>query len=370
VRRGLTILCAFALACGSKPGGEGDAKPDGAADAALSPVEIIHARRGLVRDGIEGTATVEARNRATVRARATGTVSSLEAEEGAQVEAKAQLARIDRPTFAGTIAKARAARAKAKADLASARAQHAQGLLPQQRVKDVAFEAGQASAEVERLLAERSLARVAAPLAGVIVTRHVQPGEAVSVGEPLFEVADLSELEAHLRVPERHLLRLREGLTVEVTAEGLGDAEVAAEVARIAPTVDPRSGTVKVVIALGEGAPVGGGPKLRPGMYVRARVVVDVHPDAVLIPKRAIVYDEDRPFAFRVADGKAEKVALKLGYSDREHVEVLTPIADGDALVVFGHRGLESGARVKVVGAPGSDARTTASAADSGVEAL
>lgn len=373
MRRWLTIvgLALATGACGGKPEAE-DAADGGAGDASLSPVETVRARRGLVRDGIEGTASVEAHNRVTVRARATGTITALTVDEGAEVTAAQRLARIDRPTFAGTLAQARTAKAKANADLASARDQNAQGLVPKQTVKDAAFQASQAGAEVERLLAERGLAQVVAPLAGVVVTRHVQPGEAVSMGAPLFDLADLSELEAHLRVPERHLLRLREGMTVEVSAEGLGDARVAGRVERVAPTVDPRSGTVKVVVAMGEGAAEGGGPKLRPGMYVRARIIVDTHPDAVLIPKRAVVYEEDRPFAFRVADGKADRVALKLGFSDRDEVEVLEPIGAGDQLVVFGHRGLESGARVRVVDRPGKpgDAQTTASAADGGVGAL
>ncbi len=365
-------LALVTLACGGKPEEE-DAADAGVEDASLSPVEAVRARRGLVRDGIEGTATVEARNRVTVRARATGTITAVSVDEGAQVTASQRLARIDRPTFAGILAKARSAKAKAKADLASVREQNKQGLVPKQTVKDAAFQASQASAEVERLLAERGLARVVAPLAGVVVRRHVQPGEAVTMGAPLFDLADLSELEAHLRVPERHLLRLHENMTVEISAEGLGDARVGGTVSRVAPTVDPRSGTVKVVVALGEGASEGGGPKLRPGMYVRARIIVDTHPDAVLVPKRAVVYDEDRPYAFRVADGKADKVPLKLGFADRDEVEVLEPLAVGDQLVVFGHRGLESGARVRVVDRPGkksADAHTTASAADGGVGAL
>lgn len=373
----LTIaMVLLVLGCGAKP--DDDAKPDGGTDAALTPVEVVKAERGLVRDGIDGTATVEARNRATVRARATGTVTELNVEEGATVTANQRLARIDRPTFAGTLTKARAVLNKAKSDLASAKEQHAQGLVPKQSVRDIDFEVGQAKSEVERLRAERGLARVVAPLAGIVVTRHVQPGEAVSMGEPLFELADPAELEAHLRVPERHLLRLREGLPVEVSAEGLGDARVDGTVSRIAPTVDPRSGTVKVVVALGAGtvksaagAAEGRALTLRPGMYVRARLIVDTHPDAVLIPKRAVVYDEDRPYAFHVKSGVAEKIALKLGYSDRDNVEVLEPVQAGDELVVFGHRGLESGAKVKVVDQPSEgDAQPTASAADGGVGAL
>ncbi len=357
-------------ACGGERRPHAEAS-DAAADAAVTPVEVVHAQRGPITDGIEGTATVEARSRATVRARAGGAVTEVGVEEGSPVKAGQQLARIDLPAFAGVLAKARQVEVKARADYHKAKEQLAQGLLPQQAADDAEFQARQATAEVERLLAERGLARVESPLSGVVVQRLVHPGEAVTVGTPLFEVADLGALEAHLRVPERHLLKLTPGLPVEVTAEGLGAAQVAGRVERIAPTVDPRSGTVKVVVALGEGR-AEGGAVLRPGMYVRARIVVDTREEAVLAPKRAVVYEEDRPFAFVVRDGKVAKVALTLGYTNREDLELRAGVADGEALVVFGQRGLEDGTRVQVVEPPteGDAAAVTDRSDDAGKGSL
>ena len=56
--------------------------------------------------------------------------------------------------------------------------------------------------------------------------------------------------------------------------------------------VDSRSGTIKVTVAI----PAEEG--LLPGMYVSVELVTDVHEDALLVPKRALVYDDDQLFVF------------------------------------------------------------------------
>ncbi len=347
----MIVALGAACACSSKgegrPGrGGGDA---GAAPAA--PVEVVTLARGPIADGIEGSGTVEATRRATVRARVGGVVRALKVEEGDAVEAGAPLAEIERPGFDSLVAQARADLAKAQADLEAAERLSAQGLLPTADRDEAKHAVGRARGALERQKAERGLGAVTAPLAGVVVARQVEPGEAISAGAPLFEVADLSALEVNLPVPERHLARLRVGAPAEITAEGLGETEGRGQVARVAPTVDARTGTVKVTVELGDGA-VGEGVRLRPGMFVRARVVLDARPDAVLVPKRAVVYEDDRPFVFVVEDGVARRRALTTGYADREHVEARAGVSAGATVVVFGHRGLEDGAKVQVVAPP------------------
>lgn len=342
-------LALLLLACEAAP-----AAPDaGAADASVgSPVEVITLTAGPIADGIEGTATVEARVRATVRAQVAGVLSGLELEEGDPVTADKLLATVTRPALAGVVAQAEASLKKAKHDLTTARDLQKRGLVPQQQVDDARFAAEQAELEVSRLRDERGLGRVTAPITGVVVTRHVQPGEAVSAGAPLLDLADLSELFADVRVPERLLPRLQPGLPVEVTAEGLGAAEVVGKVERVAPTVDARSGTVKVTIGLGEGRVTGSDQRLRPGMYVQARIIVDRHPDAVLVPKRALVRQENQAYVFRVVGDTAQRILLDAGYQDRTNIEARSALAAGDTVVVFGQRGLKDGAKVRVVEAP------------------
>jgi membrane fusion protein (multidrug efflux system) len=360
----LSCLLAALAACGPKgdgPKGKMGKMGGPASEAGAVPVEVVPARRGAITDGVEGSATVEARQFAPIRAQVGGLIEGIAVEEGTGVKADQTLARIQRPAFAEVVRKARASRDKAARDARALKKLAKDGLVPGQQLDEARFALRQAELEVKRLAKETALARIQSPIAGVIIARHIQDGEAVSPGAPLFDVADVTDLVVHLRLPERHLPRLKVGQTVDLTAAGIGDASIKGTVERIAPTVDGRSGTVKVTLAVAR--PAQGGLLLRPGMYVRARIVVDVVPNAVLLPKRAVIYDEDRAFAFRVKDGVAQRVALDLGYADRTHVAVKKDIAAGDQVVVFGQRGLKDGAQVKVVAAPGTPASNAPSSA-------
>lgn len=347
LRLGLLVALGL-IACGppDKPKG----KMAGTADAGAVPVEVIPAQLGSITDGVEGSATVEARQFAAIRAQVAGTIDTISVEEGATVTADQSLARIQRPSFAEVVRKARASRDKAARDVRALKRLAKDGLVPGNQLDEARFAYEQANLEVKRLAKETALAEVKSPIAGVVTARRVQPGEAISVGAPLFDVADVDDLWVHLRLPERHLARLKVGQTASLTAEGIGSASVPARVERIAPTVDGRTGTVKVTLAIPSAE--AGGQRLRPGMYVRARIVVDVADQAVLLPKRAVIYDEDRAFAFRVKGETAERVALDLGYADRAHVSVKEALSAGDQVVVFGQRGLKDGAKVKVVAPP------------------
>ena len=123
-------------------------------------------------------------------------------------------------------------------------------------------------------------------------------------------------------------------------------APSAAAVDRLSPVVDPASGTIKVTVAIPrqEG--------LRPGMYVDVQLVTDVHDDALLVPKRAVVYDDDQLFVYRM-DPQAktvERVYLKPLLESEQWIEPVEALAAGDRVVVAGQAGLKDGAKVRLAG--------------------
>ena len=89
-------------------------------------------------------------------------------------------------------------------------------------------------------------------------------------------------------------------------------------------------------------------------MFVNVRILTDTRPDALLITKRAVVYEGGERYVFTVADGKVTKQRLNAGYEDPETIEILSGLAPGTPVVVLGQAGLKDGAQVRVV-APASD---------------
>ncbi len=313
-----------------------------AQDMGLSaPVEIQKAWRAAIGDGVRATATLQAKRRLEIRARAAGVLRSLALEEGDAIQEGQLLIRLEQEGLTERIRGLQSSLRRAQRDRDELHRLSKRGLLPRHQLSEAEHAVEQARLSLKRQKQEARQLEIYAPFQGILTARHVEEGEAISPGTLLFGLADPSTLELELRVAERHLPRLKPGLKVELRAEGGVNAE--GQLERIAPTVDPLSGTIKLKVSLKTQ------PGLKPGMFIRARIILDIHEQAILLPRRAVFFEEEQPFAFRVHEGRAEKLALRLGYGDGERLEVLSPIKEGDALVIFGQRGLKEGAQVEVV---------------------
>jgi membrane fusion protein (multidrug efflux system) len=149
---------------------------------------------------------------------------------------------------------------------------------------------------------------------------------------------------ARIYVPEKNLKELKKGQEARVTGRAVSDAPFPGRVERIAPVVDPKSGTVKVTVA------VGGQAGLLPGLYVDVALVTAVHDRALLVPKRALVYDHDQVFVYRLGKGRlVERLLIVPGLADADFIEPLQGLSPGDSVVVAGQAGLKHGARVALV---------------------
>ena len=87
---------------------------------------------------------------------------------------------------------------------------------------------------------------------------------------------------------------------------------------------------------------------LRPGVFVDVQIVTDTHPEAVLVPKQAVIYDGKERYIFVVEDDRARKIPLEAGYENGEFVEALSAIEPGAPIIVVGQNGLRHQTRVKV----------------------
>ena len=201
-------------------------------------------------------------------------------------------------------------------------------------------------------LAELELYRtvIRAPIAGVVVTRHLDVGSTVSDGTPVYDLADLQPLYADINIPERHVTRLGPGQEVRLTADATGD-EANAIIERIAPAVDPATGTVKVTVA------VEGGSGLRPGAFVRVDIVTDTHADALVVARSALVAEGRRWHLYRLADddSSVEQIEVELGFETGDRIEVAgttdpsVDITPGESVVIVGAPALSDGAKVRVM---------------------
>lgn len=321
--------------------GEGEAEEPQAV-----PVEVATLGRGAIEETLRYSTNLEAEDEVAVFAESSRRVVELRVEEGHRVAKGAVLLRLQDDEQRTSLAKAKSQYDKAAREYERQKNLHAQELISEQAFNDATYEVEQLALALEEAERQLSYTEVRAPISGTVTERLVSLGDFVTVNQKLFHLIDFDSLVARVFVPEKELRRIATRQRARIIAPALGGAAIEGAIDRLAPVVDPHSGTVKVTVDV----PSAGG--LRPGLYVDVELITAVRDDALLVPKRALVYDQDQVYVYRVGDAmKAERVILQPVLEDKEHIEPAGGVAAGDRVVVAGQAGLKDGVEVRLVGA-------------------
>ena len=358
----LALGCVFLFACAKGPGaskGE-DAQPN-PADIVVE-VTVTRVERADISSLLTVTGTIAALPNQDVRVSSLvpGRVASMRVAEGDRVRAGQVLAKIDDRPLRDQLHQAEAVVEQAKANLENAhlnRDRNAnlfqRGIAARKDLEDARTQASVDEAAVRQAEAALALARlqlarteVRSPLDGTVVKRRVSVGEQVdgTAAQPLFEVANVREVELFGNVPAPYLNKIRVGQTLRISTDAFSQKESLGRVVAISPAVDPATnvGLVRIRIANGAGL-------LRLGMFLSAAVPLETHVKALVVPPQAVYRDQSgQPRVYRVQGDSAAAVPVRLGLETQDRVELLSGVKDGDSIILSGGFGLPEHAKVKV----------------------
>jgi len=321
------------------------------------PVEVTALERGPIEAVLSFSSNLETENSVQVFSQAKRLVTELLVEEGDRVGEGEVLLRLQDEEQRSALAKVKSQLEKAQREYERQKELYAQQLISEQAFNDATYELDQLQISMQDAERELSYTDVRAPIAGTVTERLVNLGDQVQIGQHLFDIVDFDSMVARIYVPEKHVQALHRGLPARLSARSGGAGEYVCKVKRIAPVVDPRTGTVKVTID------VGGQPGLLPGMYVDVALITATNRDAVLIPKRALVYDGDQIFVYRLKDERrVERVFIEPALIDKFFVEPRAGLDAGDQVIVAGQAGLKDNALVRLPGDPKDDEDSDGSA--------
>ena len=309
------------------------------------PVDLTEVFRGPIEDVIRASNHLEAEQEVRVLSRASNRAVELFVEEGDEVKKDQLLLRLQDEDQTTTYNKALSQLNQAKADFERQEGLFKDDLVSQREFDDVKYRVEQLQLALDEAQRQLDFTGIKAPIAGTIVNRLVKLGDQVSPGQHLFDIIDFDSIVARVYVPEKRLLNLEVGKEARITAQSLGDRVFEGSIKRIAPVVDSKSGTVKVTLGVKtEGV-------LLPGMFVDAEIIVDRRPEALLITKRAIVYDNDQMFVFRLGESnRVTRGLVEPVLADKEHIEPARGFEVGDRIVIAGQTGLKDDALVTLPG--------------------
>ena len=321
---------------------------------AAEPVKVTAAKvtRADVIRYVSVPGTLRANQQATLFAKVAGYLNKVAVDKGDAVKADQVLALIEVPELIADMKKFEADVKVAEVDLT--RLEEAKKKAPD-LVIPLMLDKARALAEVARANMQHTqtmldFAKITAPVDGVITQRFLDNGAFVPAATggsaqnaALFTVADASVIRAQVAMPEVEAALTVKGQPVKISVEALPGKTFDATVSRTATAIDEATRTMIVEADL----PNKDGT-LRPGMYATIKVGVEHHDRTLTVPADALAMEKTNAFVFKIADGKAKKIAVKLGFNDGTNAEVLEGIAEGDAVILVGKATFTDGQPVKV----------------------
>lgn len=332
----------------------------------VGPENIAVAANGSIMTGPSISGTLQPDREAVLRAQVAGSVLQTYADQGQAVNAGTVLARIDASGIQDAYTSARAGLISARnaADVAGKDLARNEKLLAagaiaerdidQSRRASIAAQAALEDANSRLATAEKAYrsTTVTAPFSGVVSERPVSSGDVVQPGSALFTVVDPSSMRLEASVPAEQLASIRIGVPVNFTVSGYPGRQFVGRITRINPTADPTTRQVRIYVSIpNEGRALVG------GLFANGRMSTATKMGLV-VPQSAVDVRGSIPFVLRVRQGKAEKVPVQIGLTDKtsETIEVLSGLQPGDTLLLGAAQGITPGTLIRISAPTGSPA--------------
>jgi HlyD family secretion protein len=171
------------------------------------------------------------------------------------------------------------------------------------------------------------LLKVRSPVAGQVGQLLVQQKANVAANTGLVTVIDLSSLEVQLQVPEVFAHDLSVGMPAEI-------ADSAQKYTGALSAVSPEvvDGQVVARVRFGDAKP----PGLRQNQRLSTRILIDEHPNVLMVERGPFVDSGAGRVAYIVHDGMAERRAIEVGATSLNAVELVSGVKEGDRIVISG----------------------------------
>ena len=335
-----------------------------------TPVDIAVAAAEDVRPSVLASGTLTFKVEVDLRAEVTARVIELAVAEGDRVQEGDLLLRLDPETYNAIIAREEASvrqnrinidRQRAVVALRKQQYERSQKLaearlidqnrLDEDRNQWVVAEADLRSSEeaLTRAMAilsdareQRAKTEIRAPVAGRVISLPIKVGEVAipstnaMAGAQLMKIADVSAIQAEVKVDEGDVAKIRLEQTADVFAAAYQDTALPARVEKIAltPTIEGQGRSYLVTLALEPNDEL----LLRSGMSARAVIYLGDGQRQLAVPVEAIVTENPeknliKRYVWVDADGKAKKVEVTTGLSDDRWEVIESGINVGDRII-------------------------------------
>jgi len=296
---------------------------------------------------------------ADVAAKVEGRIEKGLVEEGQAVTAGQPLVVLEQEDTAagvmnarGTYLDAETSYEKARMDVQRFEALYEKGAVSKEALDNVRFALENARGKLDAARGNLNSAEsalggttVTTPRSGIIQKRYFQEGYYAKEGTALFNIADISTLQAKIDIPEGYVNSVAVGGQVEFTIPSMRgeNKKVRGIITRISPVAVQPARTFEAEVTVDNRNSL-----LRGGMYAEALITAIPKENVLTIPMTAISMRDDQRTCYVIEDGKAVRKVLTTGYIGENLVEVLSGVSEKDHVITGGLNKVREGADVKV----------------------
>ena len=327
----------------------------------IRPVRALTIETRAAGSAVTITGNVQAQNEVNQAFRIDGRLIERLVDVGDTVKVGQLIATLDPQNEESGVQAARAQLSAAQARLVEARSNYERmrELVAEDAVSRSQYDQAEAlrktaESQVEAAQSQVSLAgnrlsytRLFSNVAGVVTMRGPEPGEVVTPGRMIVQVAREGARDAVFDVPVQVKNAAPKHPDIRVALASDTSVTAAGKVREIAPRADPVTGTFAIRVRL-----IDPPAAMRLGSTVTGRMTLDAAP-AIEIPTSALVRDNGKTAVWLV-DPTAKTVSLReigVGSSGATTVQVRSGLADGDVVVTAGVQALRPGQKVSLLGA-------------------
>jgi HlyD family secretion protein len=385
---GIALVLVLVIAIGLMAAMRGGTKID--------PSKLAKVERGDLAKSVVATGKVEPITKVEIKSKASGIVKKLYVDYGDRVKKGQLLAQLDKVEIEAQVAQSRAALQAAQANLVSSQADWRRakvdaegpdvpllkrayeralgmakdGVVSQSDLDDaqknyqlalnkqnvakaqvtvLKAKIAQAQAEVAQdqanlMQAEEQLSYtdITAPIDGIVLSRDVEVGDAVSsilvLGSSatlVMTLGDTSQVYVKGKVDESDIGKVYLGQPARIKVESFKDKTFYGKVTKISPMGVEKDNVTTFEVRVSINNP---GGELKAEMTANAEIILEEHKNVLQIPEGAIIYDKDKKSFVDIPDSSAKdgmkKIAINIGISNGAKTEVLSGLKQGDQVVL------------------------------------
>jgi HlyD family secretion protein len=362
----------------------------------IDPSKLGKVERGDLAKSVVATGKVTPITKVEVKSKASGIVKKLLVEAGDRVKKGQLLAQLDKEEITAQVAQSEAELQAADASLKAAQADYerakvdaegpdvpplkrayerAQGMAKEGVVSESALDdaeknytmalnkqnvakaqlvvlrakvaqseatVAQDRAHLKQLKEQLSYTDIESPIDGVVLSRDVEMGDAVSsilvLGSSatlVMTLGDTSEVYVKGKVDESDIGKVYLGQPARIKVESFKDKSFQGKVTRISPMGVEKDNVTTFEVRVSINNP---GGELKAEMTANAEILLEEHKNVLQIPEGAILYDKDKKASVEIPDPKGKdgkrKIAVNIGISNGAKTELLGGLKEGDEVVL------------------------------------